>query len=328
MSYCDYITVYEPHSRHEPFFGTFADHYNDQGELLGRRYKPRNLEGLFHSSVGIHSDGNTVTFEGNPSRWNRPDAVVGLTVEDAKETVQQIMADNGLPTFTDKAIVTRCDMATNINCKSEYGLRQFMLYQSLQKFPRLGESEIGTTIYHGRGSKSRQIRIYEKGPELKAHARRRAKKQSPEVTAHHYELAKLFAYYARIETQYNDWLRCSGHREWKNLKHSTMEAHHMADVERLAEDFSAVDLSDLTPDEVKTLALWKMGLDTREFMHKNTWYKRRKRLKDTLGIDIALDCKAIEKLPEQVSVKIADLPVGYTAKVVALNGDVLKFEAA
>lgn len=274
--FCDWLTVSEVHSDSGRSCPERFTVDASTGELLPRGLEPFQIEGLCDSSVRIWSDGSLVRFSGNPSRWNRSEAVFGVSVDEAKARVNAILADHGFPPFSDKAEVSRVDLTRNFALGSK--LAEFQRLLQSVRYGRLSMSTDGGNTYWGAHSRLRQLRAYAKGPELRTH-----------LAAHKGEER---AYLAR----FSDWLIGQGAlrielelgrdlsrfcvRRWSQLEQRRLcelfskEVAFMSKVKRL-------DLGELEGLPVRllgTLMVHLSGVDVKAKLSRSEFYRQRSAL--------------------------------------------------
>jgi len=301
--FCDFLTCSQYHEQeHAPVFGRLSTSIDENGEVSPPFHHPKTLSGEFGSSVQISSDGHLVTFDGNPSRWNRPDNVHGLPLDEAKRVVNQILLANGLPPFhgvnlkfrqtdenrnhlavTDGAVFSRIDMTTNVITGSPSNLHAFLQYQKTQTFPRLEQRIYGNNTYHGKDSDSRQFLIYDKGLDVKN--KLLSKSEDPEY------LQSILNFLhsngvARLEMSYKRFLRKRNRRFWNLATSANLNAQFTKDFKLMAKDIETPDYGDMPTECLKTLGLYMMGMNPKEVLSPKTYYKHKKILK-SYGYDIA-----------------------------------------
>jgi len=301
--FCDKIVCSQYHAHgHSPVFGRVSTSIDESGELSPPFYHPKTLLGEFGSSVQISSNGHLVTFDGNPSRWNRPDNVHGLPLDEAKGIVNQILMANGLPPFhgvnlkfrqaeenrnhlvvTDGAVFSRIDMTTNVITGSPSNLQAFLRYHKTQSFPRLEQRIYGNNTYHGKDSDSRQFLIYDKGLDAKNKLLKNA--ENPAYINQIIDYLQSNGV-ARLEMSYKRFLRKQHRRFWNAATTKSLNKQFTKDFNIMAKDIETPDYGDMPGEVLKTLALYMIGANPKEVLANNTYYKHKKILK-TYGYDIS-----------------------------------------
>jgi len=326
--FCDKIVCSQYHDQeHAPVFGRKSISQDENGSISAPFFHPKTLEGAYGSSVQISSDGHLVTFDGNPSRWNRPDNVQGLPLDDAKGVVNQILMANGLPPFhgvnikhrqsqedktalvvSDGAVFSRIDITTNIITGSPSNLCAFLQYQKTQTFPRLEQRIFGNNTYHGKDSDSRQILIYDKGLDV----RNKLLKKSTESQY----IQQIVDYLdsngvVRFEMSYKRFLRKQHRRFWNSATTRSLNTQFTKDFQLMAKDIETPDFGDMPTECVKTLALYMIGMKPKDVLSPNTYYKHKKILK-TYGYDIANEnIHLLQGKVKIITLKPAVLPSWY-----------------
>ncbi len=73
----------------------------ETGEKLPPSVNQKVLEGSFSTKLTVRCDGNRVRVEGNPSRWQRVDNLVGLqSIDECVAIYNHVLESLGLPPFT------------------------------------------------------------------------------------------------------------------------------------------------------------------------------------------------------------------------------------
>lgn len=297
VTFCDYLTVSQEHPAHEPFFESMHCVYDKQGNEIDHWLKPQQILGAFNSSSIIKSDGRRVSYSGNPSRWDRPENYHGLDLDRAKNLVNQQMRSRDLPEFTDgetlknasgKSFYTgakfsRIDICTNIATGSAANLRDYLNHQRTQNHGRLKYSEDEGTIYYGRHSAHRLVRIYDKGQQVIDAVL--PKTEDPEY------ISDLATYLLdngifRIEIENRRNLKSLNCRTWARATHANLCQQFIKDTSAMTDEIETPDYGDMPVEALKTLGLYMMGVDVRKTLHRNTFSKHRKILKK-YGYDIS-----------------------------------------
>lgn len=189
LGFCDWISIYQQHGGNLPRFADGAVVRIDKhGEVMTTTLKSVKVEGSHESSIFIRCDGDTVRFDGNVSKFGRPDNVFGYSFIQCIGQINNILADLGLPPFTEGdrfmtnfkgeprsvwigARVTRVDITQNFVTGSKENAYHFMRFLAGQQASRIKTQTIGDgeTVDFGRGSRNMYFKVYSKGPELRKH---------------------------------------------------------------------------------------------------------------------------------------------------------------
>lgn len=303
VGFCDWISIYQRHGAAQlPRLcdGAFL-RIDAHGECVNTTLKKLRIEGSHDTSVYLRCDGETVWFEGNASRFRRPDNVFGYTFMQCIQRINALLEEHQLPPFTegDKfitnfkseprsvwtgAIVTRVDMTENFATGSREDAYHFMRWLSGQQASRLktGTHGDGETVDFGRGSRRVYSKAYLKGAELRRHA-------------------KGDAYLERLA----DWCDERGivrfETTYKATKLHDMGCHYLGgfDMKQLEIDFEerkevlsrasaeVEELSGLSKPLLSTYRMWQAGDDVVSRMSRATFFKHRKALLP-YGVDIAI----------------------------------------
>jgi hypothetical protein len=99
--FVDWISIRQTHDEPQPIItdGVVMG-VNGEGELDWQTHRAKRIEGSFDTSLSIRSDGHTVTFSGNISRFGEPDNVFGLDLASAIRKLNELVSRLGLSPFT------------------------------------------------------------------------------------------------------------------------------------------------------------------------------------------------------------------------------------
>lgn len=306
--FCDWVSIYQRHNHpvKKVNDGAFMT-YDKDGVLQNVSLKREKVEGSHSSSIKIRSDGEVVEFEGNVSKWNRPDNVFGLSFESCLNKINQIMESHGLPPFTEGtrfvtskdgnpviewtgARVTRLDVTENFSTGGKDNASHFMRWLEGQQASRTKTQTYGngeTVSFGGKGKKGSRhsyFKVYYKAQELRDHARDKAD-----------------PYIIRLA----DWAEEQGivraeltlhSRKLRDLGCSFLGGFNMklleAEFARKCEVFTRADaevdeLPKLPMAVLGTLRMWENGDDIMSVLSRATFYRHRAALLPH-GIDIAI----------------------------------------
>lgn len=188
--FCDWVSIYQRHTHPVKKFSKGAILTIDEhGEVVSMVLKRDRFEGSHESAVMLRSDGETVEFSGNVSKFNRKDNVFGYTFESCLRKINKICEQAGLPHFTagDRylsnvngnpgirwtgAKVTRLDITENFGTGSVENASHFMRFLQGQQASRLKTGTYGDeeTVDYGRGSRHLYFKLYNKAKEIRRHA--------------------------------------------------------------------------------------------------------------------------------------------------------------
>lgn len=303
VGFCDWISIYQRHigvQLPKLCDGAFL-RIDVHGECVNTSLKKLRIEGSHDTSVYLRCDGETVWFEGNASRFRRPDNVFGYTFMQCVQRINALLEEHQLPPFTegDKfitnfkgqprsvwtgAMVTRVDMTENFATGSKEDAYHFMRWLAGQQASRLktGTHGEGETVDFGRGSRRVYSKAYLKGAELRRHA-------------------KGDAYLEQLA----DWCDQRGlvrfETTYKATKLHDMGCHFLGgfDMKQLEIDFEdrkevlsrtsaeVEDLADLPKHFLSTYRMWQAGDDVVSRLSLATFKRHRKALLP-YGVDIAI----------------------------------------
>ena len=315
IGFCDWLSIYQRHGSGLPKYHDGAVVRIDKhGETVCTTLKKFRIEGSHESAIFIRSDGDTVWFEGNVSKFGRLDNVFGYTFRECLLRINNILFDKGLPPFTEGerfisnfkgsprsvwtgAMVTRVDVTENHATGSKENAYYFMRFLAGQQAQRLktGTHGEGETVDWGRGSRRVYSKAYLKGPELRTQYRKHG-----------------------IECQYSqalvEWCDAVGlvrfETTYKATKLHDMCCHYLGgfDMRQIENDFterkevlsrSSVEVEQLTelPKHLlSTYRMWQAGDDITEKLSRASMYKHRRALLP-YGIDIAVKSNVTQLKP-------------------------------
>lgn len=322
-SFCDWVSIYQTHGQGLPLVndGAFV-RYDADGSHVCTTLRKSQVEGSHSTSCQVRCDGETVWFDGNVSRFGRPDNVFGFTFAQCVDRINAILRSMGLPAFTtgdrlrvsvaggqdDKphwtgARVTRLDLTQNFSAGSQEDAHHFMRFLATQQASRLktGTHGEGDTVDFGRGSRRVYSKAYLKGPEILRHI---AKSSDPIYSA------KLASWcnsvgLVRFETTYKStWLIDNQLQYLGAIKMSQF----VKDFENRQEVFTraTLDVDELSSLPKETLAvyrMWQAGDDIASKYKKSQFYKYRSALLP-YGVDIAVRNNVVQFQPKTRVIKL------------------------
>lgn len=333
QSFCDWVSIYQAHPGADlPRVndGAFV-RYDANGAHESTTLKKFKVEGSHETSVFIRCDGQTVWFEGNVSRFGRPDNVFGFTFQQCLTRINALLSANGLPPFTcgesfraqcfagDResftgARITRLDLTQNFQSGSKENAYAFMRHLSMQQASRLktGTYGEGETVDFGRFSRRVYSKAYLKHAELLRHMR----KDKGEITE-----------YSRVTnapyiTALADWCSSVGLVRFETTYKSTFLIDNCQnylgglDMRFLEKDFlerqivftrttCEVDqLTELPKSVLAVYRMWQAGDDIVTKFSRAQFYKHRSKLLP-FGVDIAIKSNVINFTPRVRVIQLA-----------------------
>jgi hypothetical protein len=185
--------------------------------------------------------------------------------------------------FYTGAQITRLDVTLNISTGSEQNLTDYIYTMSQSTIPRLTTTRNKNTVYFGKNSTYRTLKIYSKHLELIE--KNLPKTQNPEYINKLAINCKQNGI-ARIEIKYGSkFLRKNGLRATSNINHKKIVNLFMQDIKPMTQDIKQLELDDLSNGELGTLMIYLAGIDVKSRLSVRTYYKHKKRLKE-IGYDI------------------------------------------
>jgi II/X family phage/plasmid replication protein len=164
------------------------------GEIEWRTDKASKVLGSYDTSIQLRSDGNTVLFSGNVSRFGRTNNLFGFSFANCLRRINVVLARFGLPAFTagqkfyrnvrhwdgsyslkvayTGASISRLDLTSNYETGSLSNSRAYLAFLSTQQGNarlKVGTRVDGETVDWGRGSRRLYMKVYVKSAELRKH---------------------------------------------------------------------------------------------------------------------------------------------------------------
>lgn len=327
ISFCDWVSMYQDHGGDLPRLsdGCFV-RFDADGVHESTTLKKLKVEGSHETSLFVRCDGSTVWFEGNISKFGRPDNVFGYSFAQCLERINAFLSAHQLPPFTKGvrgeyqapggkmrpiwtgARITRLDLTVNYSSGSKENGYHFMRFLASQQASRLktGTHGEGETVDFGRHSRRVYSKAYLKGPELLKHAKRNEKKTTAEKNSLQFD---------SYLNQLADWCNEIGLVRFETTYHSTFLIDNYfqflggIDMTILESDFTQrqsvftranaeVDsLASLEPKILAVYRMWQAGDDIVSSMSRATFYRYRSLLLPH-GIDIAIKSNVIKFEPK------------------------------
>lgn len=349
-SFCDWVSIYQSHEGVDlPKFndGAFM-RYDANGSHESTTLKKLKIHGSHETGVFIRCDGETVSFEGNVSRFGRPDNVFGYTLHQCISRINTLLETLCLPPFTagkrfqvrtfngDRpaytgARITRLDLTQNFQTGSVENAYAFMRHLSMQQASRLktGTYGEGETVDFGRGSRRVYSKAYLKHVELMRHVSKPKKPDVKGLLALGYDLEQIHAYSAPFDPYISDlaaWASSIGLVRFETTYKSTFLIDNFhnylggLDMRHLEIDFakrqevftrSSVELDDLSSLDKTTLGvyrMWAAGDDITSKLKKSQFYKHRSTLLP-YGVDIAVKSNVLNFTPRVKVIQLTPAPM-------------------
>lgn len=339
MRFIDWLSVYQDHPEGGlPVIGAeMVMRYDLQsGEVTRHSPSMLKMEGSYSTSLLIRCDGFSVTVEGNPSRWHRPDNLFGLqTFDECIRVYNVILLELGLPPFTkcqkvwflqdpeikkarrmsDGAIIRRVDWTRNLSV-GQGNVDSFLRALSTQsvgkgKFPNLYAN--GKTVDWSKHSTLWYQKVYSKSAELEIGQKRLSKKQTREENDY---LKRLIDYCEEqgIARDEKEFKRAFLNR--KNLcfyglvKENDFDKYlndidnmiarlemGTVDYETIADQLLEKEVCKSTQSANATQAVLHAWLHGQRMPKKSQFYEHKRRLL-VLGIDISVPHDASKSIPQ------------------------------
>lgn len=183
--FIDWLSVYQTHDGTLPVVGReyLCRTDIDTGEIVSEVVTNYKHKGSYDSCLLVRSDGARVSVSGNPSKFNRPDNLLGYTdIESCFSLYNSVLETLGLPPFFNteslyqlesgsvsyrRSVITRVDLTTNYEV-GQGNVSLFLSWLATQKHQRDSGHVYGNgkTVDWNRGSKRVYIKYYDKSHEL------------------------------------------------------------------------------------------------------------------------------------------------------------------
>jgi len=324
VGFCDWVSVYQRFTFPVPKMADGAVMFiNDDGTVEHVTLRRAAFEGSHASTVMIRSDGETVEFSGNVSKFNRPDNVFGLSFLSCLRKINGIMVKAGFPEFSEGtryvtsenghpkvrwtgAKITRLDITQNYACGSREDALHFMRWLEGQQASRLktGTFGDGETVDFGRHSRSDYFKVYYKPTQLL--------KFSPKGDEYIAKLAQWLESVGTIRAELtlkSRKLADLGCSYLGGLNMRVIEGHFAKRQEVFTRASAEVDeLPKVKGAVLGTLRMWENGDDVAGRLSKATFYRHRAALLEH-GIDIAIRSN-VQRLQQRTRViQLSPVPV-------------------
>lgn len=259
--------------------------------------------GSYDSKIYLRVTSEFLEIKGNPSRYDRDNNVLGYRLEDCIKVFNRVLAKFNLPPLTESSArrinrkrimpdsgisgiteeigyyLTRVDLTLNLNTGSAGNCAAYRRALARQTMPRK------KTIPYANGVtyKSRRcsVTVYDKANEIRKHGLH----GNRESIANYCDDVGI----ARVEVRLNwEYLKINNLRSGST--HEKLVEVFIKETENLMKTAEEeVEVEELTVAQLGLLYAWKSGRETRDMVHRNTWYPHRKKIKEVTGYDIGAE---------------------------------------
>ena len=318
--FCDYLRVSQNHeSGHKPTEGGILTKIDPQGAI---EYESRGwLQGQLSNgaAVSYRSDGNRVEVDGNPSN-DGPGNAFGISVDQAKLLINDFLGEVGLPRFDQGHWVelesgamiytggrfSRLDITTNLATGGPEDRNEYMRHLQNSTVGKLERTIHGENVYHGYGSQTRMLRVYDKGREIREKAGSKITAQEKQLCEYLDEQGAI-----RIEWTWRKHLRTLGLCGWHEADHETTTSSFNQECNFMTKKLIAADFDEIPAAALGALLMYFSGIDPRKKYHRNTFNKHRKVLKE-FGYDIGGPVPAeIKPREKTIILRMLEIPDFY-----------------
>lgn len=366
--FCDWISASQTFDFPVTQYVKGINHYIDgeTGECTRETGHGKPLEGSYNTSLHIQALGHRVTVRGNVGRFGRLDNVFGYSVDQCKRLVNDHLARLDLPRFTDGdrvdsagtkstkptrwytgAKVSRLDLTENYETGSMSNAQDFKYWLRSQRIGKLETSYKQNTVYFGKDSTYKTIKVYLKGPEIKNHRHIKGRKPADVETQQNvvdilsglptHQLQTLtdddVAYRHKLIEWCNDvglvrveavlkqaFLFQHGISSWAMATDENIENIYIKATSEIMNRCHAYEnIRDLKPAIQNTIHAYLRGENIRAIGWSDRTYRRYRNAILAVGIDIdePLNVRALAIKPRVIQLRAATAPEFYKLPHVA-----------
>ena len=308
--FCDRFDVWQDHG-HDNFDDVVSQYTfrtDPDGEVIHTGAQKCRIEGSHSTSIGVRAYGSVVSFDGNIGRFGRADNLDNFTVDETKYLINVLVESLGLPPFTGSSVnstapvisdhasdfgrnkesvylgakVVRIDLTENFATGSRGDSLDYIRHLSTNNYGRqkTGIGGTGESIVIGEGSRFVYQKAYLKADELLAHKHKTG--VPAELISYCYRNGIV-----RYELELKQACDRYGVRPWNNCTQSRCAEIFEKYRDKVMVESDVKREVELPKPQLKTLAMFKSGMNPRDHMSRATWFHHRKIIKDQTGIDIS-----------------------------------------
>ncbi|GAA5096967.1 phage/plasmid replication domain-containing protein [Wohlfahrtiimonas larvae] len=275
-------------------------------------------EGSHNTRIMLFCDGTRVFLSGNVGRWGRKDNLFNLNFQQTISKCNSILKKYDLPPFTIGkserffsqfdgkshlkrlygAVVTRLDINVNFATGSPENAQYLIDYLQARSMSYVSKSVSGrSSVQWGKKGGRLYTKAYVKFEEMLRHCSSKKDELAVLTESFAYQFAKNNGI-VRIETEIDrKTLSETGLRDLENITMSKLVGVAKIKIDELMNDIP-LGLEHFEPEKVfykkehkkyiKTLAMWKSGMDLKAFtvISKSTFYRHKEEILKISGIDI------------------------------------------
>jgi Phage replication protein CRI/Phage X family len=164
------------------------------GEVEWQTQRSSQIQGSYDTTIQLRSDGHTLSFSGNVSRFGRTNNLFGYSFGDCLRRINNILSRFALPPFTGGqkfyrnvrhedgtysqklaytgASISRIDLTKNYETGSLSNARAYLEFLATQQGNarlKVATSSDGETVHWGAGSRRLYSKVYIKSTEMRKH---------------------------------------------------------------------------------------------------------------------------------------------------------------
>lgn len=327
--FVDWLSISQHHSGCDAeFVGSLKFTMDESGQVVAESAGRRTYEGSYGSALQICVHAGWVRVSGNPARWGKPDNLVGFDLDESMHRINYVLKLLDLPPFTrglrmparDRdeldtprwtgAAFARIDLTANYETGDETLAKLLIKEYSGRAGAYLRKAVYGdeTAMFH---NSRRTIKAYRKGPDMAIHA-----KESPwtkwvegrGIVRHELALkSRLLS-----DTGLRYWGNCTMGKLEKLFKHET----ELLQLREVRDDLDAV-LAQLPKPTRLIHAAWLRGVDVRAIASRSAFYRHRKLLRESIGVDIAEQTAQVIAIKRRIELRPLQVPEAYWTREAA-----------
>jgi len=316
LAFVDWLSVKRPnHGAYDPLPVDKFLRLDPDGTVVYETVGSFNHRGSHDSSAQIRVTPDTLSVSFNPSKWNRPDNLFGLTWEQSLVQVDALLASLQMAPLGSDFSVTKIDLTLNVETGSPENLKAFYRALARQRLPRSKLKTEDNTIYWNKKSAWKAFKAYMKHVELLAHWKTTLLAARPWVLA----LSKWCEEVGliRFEVRYGrNFLRHHNLRSGANITHQKLVDLFKGDLAKMPIETKDILADNLSNAVRGTLTQWMVGYPPKDNLSKNCFYNHRRAILAATGCDISLPCPAdyqrmVDQLGRIIKTKAATPPNWY-----------------
>ena len=280
----DWVKIRQDNNgNYDPISDGHVINVDSDGTVLRSTAKSLRVPGSYDSSCSLRITESYVELSFNPSRWDKPDNLFGVDINQAIAIADSILAKFNQPPLGKDFVFTRLDLTANFETGSYSNVQNYLAALRVWSIPRTKKRAYPGTVSFS--NKAWSITVYDKAKEIRAH-------RSPysdlneyrETVADYCESVGL----VRIELRLGrDHLKALNLRDSAYVTDHLLKLAYQEYIMSIPDDAPQLDISSLTVQELGTFCMWQQGYDLVELYSESTERRHRQAIKRKLGVDIS-----------------------------------------